>query len=86
MIRKTALLGCKEGNWIRTSGMKGLRLNAKVQRDVMVRVEFTDHQDQAAGHQIVVGPGVHNLMDAIWARVVIVDGPHYDAICLFEAA
>lgn len=85
MIRKTALIGCKEGHWVRVSGMKGLRLNARVQQDVMLRVEFADHEDQPAGHQILVGPGTHELMEAVWARTLVVDGPHYDSICLFEA-
>ncbi len=86
MTRKAALIGCRQGRWIRTSGMKGLTLNARVGADTMLRVEFKDHLDQPAGHQIAVGPGKHSLMDSVWTRVEIVDGPHFDALCLLEAA
>lgn len=86
MQRKAALIGCKEGRMIRTSGMRRLRLHARVQRDVMIRVEQFDHESTMIAEHLFTGAGFHPLEDATWTRIIIVDGPFIDALCLLEAA
>jgi len=86
MQRKAALIGCKEGHMIRTSGMRRLRLNARVQRDVMIRVEQYNHENERVAEHLFTGAGFHPLQEATWTRIVIVDGPFIDALCLIEAA
>jgi len=86
MQRKAALIGCREGRMIRTSGMRRLRLHARVQRDVIIRVEQYDHNSERIAEHLFTGAGFHPLQDATWTRIIIVDGPHIDALCLLEAA
>lgn len=71
---------------VRTSGMRRLRLNARVQRDVMIRVEQYDHENALIAEHMFTGTGFHPLKDAIWTRIIIVDGPYIDALCILEAA
>lgn len=86
MQRKAALIGCREGHMIRTSGMRRLRINARVQSDVMVKVEQYDHENRLIAEHTFVGTRYHPLDEAVWTRVLIVDGPHLDALCVLEAA
>lgn len=86
MQRKAALIGCREGQMIRTSGMRRLRLHARVQRDVTIKVHQFDHENNQIAELIFVGAGFHPLKEAVWTRIIIVDGPHVDALCLLEAA
>ena len=85
MDRKTALVGCKNGHWIRTSGMQKLRLNARVQGDVMIQVAQRHGDSMEVKSLIFVGSGRHQLEEATWTAVNLADGPHIDALCLLES-
>lgn len=81
--RKAALVGCRVGQWVRTNGMRGLKLNAKVHESVVLRVhQFSD----SAVDIRELGAGIHQLDQAAWTRVEIIDGPHADALCLLETS
>jgi hypothetical protein len=84
MERKTALIGCREGSWIRTSGMNPLRLNARVQSDTMLQVEQQNHRNEDLDRKQFVGPGKHVIPNACWTRVRVADGAHIDALCMLE--
>jgi hypothetical protein len=81
--RKAALLACREGQWIRTAGMRGLRLNARVAPDTQLQV----HQRIAERECWMQfdGPGMHIVEEADWSRVVVVSGPFADALCTLES-
>lgn len=83
MNRKAALVGCREGQWVRTAGMQRVQLRAQVHETTMIVAEQMDGSGVIA--KIVrVGPGVRELQCADWTRVSIVDGPHHDALCFVE--
>lgn len=84
MQRKVALLGSREGHWIRTSGMTPLRLNSRVSRGVLVAVIQHDEDEDEVRELFLEGPGLHLVGTAVWSRVKVVDGSHIDALCLFE--
>ena len=86
MERRAALIGCRSGQWIRTSGSK-LRLNARISVDTMLKIEQVDGDsiDVVRSH-VLVGPGHHELQPASWTRVSVVDGSYIDALCLLEAS
>lgn len=86
MQRKAALIGCREGQWIRTSGMRGLHVNIRVHRDSIVKVEQAfDESGEETHVSIFTGAGVRPVRDALWTRVCVVDGQYQDALCLLEA-
>jgi hypothetical protein len=84
MERKAALVGCKQGHWVRTSGMRRLHLNARVQRDAMICVSQRLGDDPAVKDLTFVGPGIHPLEDATWTLVRIADGSFIDALCILQ--
>lgn len=84
--RKAALIGCRQGQWIRTAGMRRLKLSARVQRDVMIQVYQRRGDADIMWGMTFVGPGEHQLEDASWTRVDIANGPHVDALCLLVSA
>lgn len=85
MIRKTALLGSITGHWVRTSGMDGLRLSARVREGTHLKVESYNEDGNPPVARAFVGPGIHEIGNAVWSRVSIIDGVAEGAICLFEA-
>lgn len=81
--RKAALVGCRHGQWVRTKGMRGLKLNAKARPEVKLRVA------QLSGDSIVelfFGAGLHELPPSRWTRVEVIEGPHADVLCLLETS
>jgi len=85
MQQKAALIGSREGQWIRTAGMRRLQVNARVHREARVRVEQTMASKGAIAKEVsFVGARIENLDEAPWTRVCIVDGPHEDSIILLQ--
>jgi hypothetical protein len=82
--RKAALLACREGQWIRTAGMQGLRLNARIAPDVELHL-CQIMPDGAECWMKFGGPGVYSVEEADWSRVIVVSGPHSDALCFLES-
>lgn len=83
--RKAALLANADGKWIRTDGMRGLRLNAKVHNDTRLRVQQQD--DNGFEHIVEFwGSGVYPLEDFAWTRVCVVEGPTTGVLCLLESS
>lgn len=82
MQRKAALVGRANGPWVRTLGMTGLRLVAKVRGDTMLKV--TQRSGDSIGEKVFVGAGSHALDDSEWTQVFIADGYYPDALCLLE--
>lgn len=81
--RKAALVGCRSGQWVRTHGMKGLRLNAKASGPVMLRIH------QLRGDVVgvrEVPAGVHQLDQAPWTKVEVIEGAHAGVLCLLETS
>lgn len=85
MQRKVALVGCRESQWIRVAGLRELRVNARVQRDVMFNV-VRSHGPDDSDIQTLIGPGLFDIEPTSWAKIIIVDGPHIDAMIFLEAA
>jgi hypothetical protein len=80
VTQKAALVGCKEGPWISTSNMPGLRLKVKGGEDIHVRVE----QPECDAIE-VIGAGIHRLTDAAWTRVSVIGGSAGAAFCFLIA-
>lgn len=85
MQRKAALIGCREGQWIRTHGMRRPRVNAKVHRDALVRVEQGSDRS-VMSETTFVGTRIELIPESSWVRVSIIDGPHEESIVLIESA
>lgn len=81
--RKAALLSCREGQWIRTAGMKRLMLNAKLSPETtLVVYQLIDERIEPTW---VNESGRHQLHDAEWTRVVVEEGPHLGVLCVLES-
>lgn len=80
MIRKTALIGCPSGAWIRTHGMRELTLDAGVRPETMLKVTQRVNGDNREA--VFIGPGKHALPDAEYTKVSVADGYHMDALCI----
>lgn len=86
MQRKAALIGCREGQWIRTYGMRRPRVNARVHRDALVQVEQGSDRGSTINKFTFVGARIELLEESSWTRVSILDGPHEESIVLIESA
>jgi hypothetical protein len=85
MQQKAALVGAREGQWIRTAGMRRLQVNARVHREARVRIEQTMAHEGAVAHEVsFMGARIEPLREAPWTRVCIIDGPHEDSIVLLQ--
>jgi len=81
--RKAALVASREGQWIYTKNMQGLRLNARFSESSLLRVcQLIEGRE--AWIQ-VSSPGIHLLEEAEWTRLVVVEGPHESVHCLLES-
>jgi len=83
MKRKVGLVGRREGEWIHVGGIDPLYLKAQVEPSVIVRIDLrmADNEEVCI---YCVGPGLHGLIPAMWAKLSISDGPHIDALCLLQ--
>src|SRR3982750_3899767 len=82
--RKAALMSAREGQWIRTAGMRGLQLRAKVAPDTLLQVRQILLGDLEA-HMRMGGPGLYDIEEAVWTRVEVISGPHESALCTLES-
>lgn len=83
--RKAALIACADGQWIRTRGMRGLRLEALVQPDTLLElIQILDTEwGPAEARMRFSGPGTYPVEDADWSRLIVIGGPSGDALCVF---
>lgn len=80
MIRKVALVGCKEGPWISLSGMPQPHIRANIKAGTKLRVEQLN--GKVLADLSVLKSGVHELFKgASFARVSVVEGDHESALC-----
>lgn len=84
--RKAALLGCADGQWVRTHGMQGLRLNAKIPAGVRLRVEQCNKSNHSTYFREVDHPGIVPLPNASWTRVRVIEGSPSGVLCLLETS
>ena len=77
--QKAALVGCKEGPWVSTSGMRDLGLKVQAELGSKLMVLQTDGERQVA-HQLD-DVGYHKLHDLPWTKVSLLSGDHSSALC-----
>lgn len=73
MIRKAALVGCKEGPWIAIHGL--IKPQLRAQGAAKFRVEHTDGRFQE------VLDGTHDIGEGSFIRILVVNGDHETALC-----
>jgi hypothetical protein len=80
VIRKAALVGCKEGPWVSLAGMLSPHLRVSLRAGTKLRV---DHQNgKVMGSITVLRSGLHELYKtADFARVSVVEGDHESVLC-----
>lgn len=83
--RKAALLACREGQWIRTAGMKNLIIDANIPPETELIVYQLMESGEAEPVWILTA-GKVKLPDAEWTRVVVAHGPHMNVLCVLESS
>jgi hypothetical protein len=80
MIRKVALVGCKEGPWVSLAGMPEPHLRAVVRPGTRLRVEHLN--GKVMGELTILKSGLHELFKgANFARVSVAAGDHESVLC-----
>lgn len=82
MIRKVALVGCREGPWVSLASMPEPHIRAVIKPGTKLQVEHLN--GKAMGKLTVLKSGVHELYKgADFARVSVVEGDHESVLCDF---
>lgn len=80
MIRKVALVGCKEGPWVSLAGLTRPHLRAAIQPGTRLRVEHLNGKKM--GELTVIKSGLHEMFrGADFARVSVIEGDHESVLC-----
>lgn len=80
MIRKVALVGCKEGPWVSLAGISQPHLRASIRPGTRLRVEHLNGALMPV--LVVIKSGVHEMFKgADFARVSVLEGDHESALC-----
>lgn len=85
MNRKVVLIGTRSGSWVRTKGLRNLRLDAQVHQDSLLKV-LRRSDEGTVDTAAFVGPGKHSLDPTDWIQVHIIDGPFEHSICQLLSA
>lgn len=80
MIRKVALVGCKEGPWVSLAGITRPHLRATLRPGTRLRVEHLNGKHM--GELTVIKSGLHEMFKgADFARVSVTAGDHENVLC-----
>lgn len=80
MIRKVALVGCKEGPWVSLAGISQPHLRAVIGHGTRLHVEHLNGSKMPT--LTIVRSGTHEMFKgADFARVSVVEGDHESALC-----
>jgi hypothetical protein len=79
MIRKAALVGCKEGPWVAIHGLVKPQLRAQGGPGTKFAVSRFEGDDGVI--LLNLPPGVHDIEEGTFIRVSVLEGNHEEALC-----